>query len=150
MMEIVPYIHEYWAEIEKIHDAARVQELALAKMSDAFLPLCIAAEREDLFDYSLYVGKIGERVVGFVAFTEDELAWLYVDPTYQRQGVGRALAQFALSQMEDGEKTVEVLCGNEPARQLYISLGFTKERIVHGRMPGNEAFRVTVWELTME
>ena len=96
-----------------------------------------------------HVAKNDETITGFVAFTDEELAWLYVRPDRQRRGIGRALAEYALSRMEKGEKSVEVLCGNEPARNLYRSLGFTKETIVHGVMPGNEAFPVTVWQLTM-
>ena len=121
----------------------------MAGLDAAFLPLTVAAEREDLFSYHLYVAVEDDTAVGFTAFTEDELAWLYVRPDRQRRGIGRALAEYALSRMEKGEKSVEVLCGNEPARNLYRSLGFTKETIVHGVMPGNEAFPVTVWQLTM-
>ena len=44
--------------------------------------------------------------------------------------------------------TVEVLAGNLPALSLYRSLGFSQEKIVHGHMPGNEAFPVTVHCLT--
>lgn len=149
-MKIVPYSPEYWEGIQAVHDPARKQELARAGLDAAFLPLTIAAEREDLFDYRLYIALEQETVLGFVAFTEDELAWLYVRPDFQRQGVGRMLAEFALERMEEAEKSVEVLFGNEPARHLYRSLGFTKETIVHGKMPGNEAFAVTVWQLTME
>ena len=149
-MEIIRYSCEYWEGIEQAHDAARKQELALAGLEDAFLPLTIAAEREDLFDYHVYIAKEADAVLGFVAFTEEELAWLYVHPDYQRQGVGRKLAEYALKQMDAEEKSVEVLWGNTPARNLYRSLGFTKETIVHGWMPGNERFAVTVWQMTME
>lgn len=149
-MEIISYSPEYWEGIQAVHDPARMQELTLAGLEDAFLPLSIAAEREDLFDYHLYIAKEESRVQGFVAFTEDELAWLYVRSDVQRRGIGRKLAEFALAHMEAGEKSVEVLCGNEPARNLYRSLGFTKETILHGKMPGNEGFRVTVWQMTME
>ena len=148
-MTIVPYTSQYWEDIQKVHDPARKQELELAGLDAAFLPLTVAAEREDLFVYHLYVAVEENTAVGFTAFTEDELAWLYVRPDRQRRGIGRALAEYALSRMEKGEKSVEVLCGNEPARNLYRSLGFTKETIVHGVMPGNEAFPVTVWQLTM-
>ena len=148
-MTIVPYTSQYWEDIQKVHDPARKQELELAGLDAAFLPLTVAAEREDLFDYQLYVAVEENTAVGFTAFTEDELAWLYVRPDRQRRGIGRALAEYALSRMEKGEKSVEVLCGNEPARKLYRNLGFTKETIVHGVMPGNEAFPVTVWQLTM-
>ena len=148
-MTIMPYTSQYWEDIQKVHDPARKQELAMAGLDAAFLPLTVAAEREDLFDYQLYVAVEENTAVGFTAFTEDELAWLYVRPDRQRRGIGRALAEYAISRMEEGEKSVEVLCGNEPARKLYRSLGFTKETIVHGVMPGNEAFPVTVWQLTM-
>jgi ribosomal protein S18 acetylase RimI-like enzyme len=148
-MTIVPYAPQYWEDIQKVHDPARKQELELAGLDAAFLPLTVAAEREDLFDYHLYVAVEENTAVGFTAFTGDELAWLYVRPDRQRRGIGRALAEYALSRMEEGEKSVEVLCGNEPARNLYRSLGFTKETIVHGVMPGNEAFPVTVWQMTM-
>ena len=149
-MKIEVYSPVFWEDMQKVHDPARMQELTLAGLQDAFLPLTVAAEREDLFDYRLYVAIEEDTAVGFVAFTEDELAWLYVRPDYQRKGIGRALAEFAISKMEAEEKCVEVLFGNEPAHNLYYSLGFTKETIVHGVMPGNESFPVTVWQMTME
>ena len=150
MIEIIPYEQTDWASIEKAHDAARMQELTLAGLADALLPLRIAAQREELFDYDLLVAKVGGEAVGFTAYTEDELAWLYVHPDYQHRGIGRMLAQAALANMTKGRKSIEVLCGNEPARALYLSLGFVDSRIIHGRMPGNEDFKVTVWELTKD
>ena len=140
MLQIKPYEPAFWQGIEKVHDAARVQELALAGLPDAFLPLAIAAEREDLFGYKICVAVHDKTVLGFVAFTEEELAWLYVSPEHQHQGVGRKLASYALEQMGAGTKTVEVLHGNTPARQLYRSVGVTKENIVHGWRPGNDTF----------
>lgn len=150
MVTIVPYEDAHWAGIEKAHDAARMQELSYAGLEAAFLPLPVAAQREGLFDYNVFVAKIDETVAGFVAFTEDELAWLYVHPDYQRRGIGRELAEFALSKMAPGEKSVEAIFGNEPARKLYRSLGFTKEELLHGHMPGNEEFEVSAWQMTME
>ena len=149
-MEIARYDAAHWPGIEEVHDLARMQELRCGGLEGAFLPLAIAAEREGLFDYCMYVALLEDKVAGFVAFTEEELAWLYVHPAFQRQGIGRALAEYALSRMKEGRKTVEVICDNESARNLYRSLGFTKERIVHGLMPGNEAFELSVWEMTME
>ena len=150
MIEILPYCEEDFSGMEAAHDAARVQELTLAGLADAFLPLSVAAEREDLFDYELLVAHVDGKTVGFTAYTDDELAWLYVHPDYQRRGIGRMLAQAALANMTKGRKSIEVLCGNEPARALYLSLGFVDSRIIHGRMPGNEDFKVTVWELTKD
>ena len=141
---IRPYEERDWEAIETIHDAARVQELALAGLSEAFLPLKIAAEREDLFGYTLDVAEMDGRVVGFMACTEDELAWLYVEPASMRRGVGRALTMHALRRAE-GEMELEALVGNVPARRLYEKCGFTLKDTVSGRMPGNESFRVKVW-----
>ncbi len=147
MIDISPYSPADWEGIEKAHDAARMQELTLAGLEEAFLPLSVAAEREDLFAYQVYVARKDGEVVGFAAFTQEELAWLYVHPDFQGQGIGRALAEFALSCMAPGEQTVEVLQGNEPARRLYRSIGFSEDTLVHGHMPGNEAFEVSVWQM---
>ena len=146
-MEIRPYTQADWPRIAAVHDAARPMELHLAGLDGAFLPLSVAAQREGLFDYTILVA-LKPEVVGFVAFTPDELAWLYVDPVCHRQGIGRALARAALAQMGPKPLTVEVLAGNLPALSLYRSLGFSQEKIVHGHMPGNEAFPVTVHCLT--
>ncbi|MDO5401148.1 MAG: GNAT family N-acetyltransferase [Eubacteriales bacterium] len=146
-MEILQYSQADWPALQEIHDLARMQELSLAGLKAAFVPLDLAAEREGLFDYRVYVAK-EDQPVGFVAFTEDELAWLYVHPDHQHRGVGRALAQFALEHMAEGDQTVEVLAGNEPARSLYRSLGFTEEQLLHGHMPGNEEFEVSAWQMT--
>ncbi len=127
----------------QIHDPARKNELALAGLSEAFVPLSIAAEREGLFDYQLYVAECEGAVVGFVAFTEEELAWLYVDVALTRRGIGRSLMEFALSRMGQNV-SIEVLSGNLPAIALYTSCGFALCRTVTGVMPGNEAFPVTV------
>ena len=59
--------------------------LHLAGLDGAFLPLSVAAQREGLFDYTILVA-LKPEVVGFVAFTPEELAWLYVDPVCHRQG----------------------------------------------------------------
>ncbi len=127
----------------EIHDPARKKELAWAGMPDAFLPLSVAAEREDLFDYHLYVAQWNGRVVGFTAFTEEELAWLYVDVEQCRKGIGKALMSYALEHMQE-DVTIEVLAGNKPAIALYEWFGFRVHQTVTGKMPGNEKFAVTV------
>lgn len=149
MVTIEPYSPRYWEQIQAAHDGARMQELTLAGLEGAFLPLSVAAQREGLFDYQVYVALEDGQAAGFVAYTEEELAWLYVHPRFQKRGIGRELARFALEQMESGDKSVEVLVGNEPARKLYRSLGFTKEEMLHGHMPGNEDYEVSVWQMHM-
>ena len=145
-----PYEEKDYEAIERIHDAARKIELALANLSDAFLPFCVASEREDFFDYPhINVATIGEKVVGFCAYTEEELAWLYVSTDLFRQKIGSALIENALK-TEPGICEIEVLYGNEPAKRLYETFGFTLEKLVNGVMPGNETFPVTVYCLHKE
>lgn len=144
MFAIRPYRQEDFPGIERVHDRARRVELRYAGLEDAFLPLCIAAEREDLFAYpGLFVAELSGEIVGFAACTQDELAWLYVDPAHFRKGIGRALAGHVL-QCFPGIRHVEVLSGNAPAQALYARLGFSIASTECGRMPGNEAFSVQV------
>ena len=144
MLVIRPYRPEDFPGIERVHDRARRVELRYAGLEDAFLPLRIAAEREDLFAYpGLFVAELGGEIAGFAACTQEELAWLYVDPAHFRKGVGRALAEHALQRFP-GIRRVEVLSGNAPAKALYARLGFVTAATERGRMPGNEAFSVQV------
>ena len=144
MLAIRPYRPEDVPGIERVHDRARRVELRYAGLEDAFLPLRIAAEREDLFAYpGLFVAELGGEIAGFAACTQEELAWLYVDPAHFRKGVGRALAEHALQRFP-GIRRVEVLSGNAPAKALYARLGFVTAATERGRMPGNEAFSVQV------
>lgn len=144
MLIIRPYRPEDFPGLERVHDRARRVELRYAGLEDAFLPLRIAAEREDLFAYpGLFVAELGGEIAGFAACTQEELAWLYVDPAHFRKGVGRALAEHALQRFP-GIRRVEVLSGNAPAQALYARLGFVTAATERGRMPGNEAFSVQV------
>lgn len=146
-MEIAAYSGVYWEDICRIHDAARRVELALASLEEAFLPLELVAESEGLFEYKhLDVALVEGRVAGFCAYSEEEMAWLYVAPEMQRRGIGRRLVAHAL----DTERQlyyVEALYGNEPARRLYESFGFELREILSGKMPGNERFEVRVYSM---
>ena len=146
-ISIRPYEQADWDSICAIHDRARMTELIYADLIDAFLPLEIAAEREDLFEYpGLFVALDGETVVGFTACNEEELCWLYVDPDRYHQGIGFQLAQYALNQYPK-ICCVEVLKGNLPALKLYEKIGFHLDRMISGKMPGNEQFSVEVYSL---
>jgi len=147
-IRIRPYLTSDYGEIARIHDAARKTELSLAGLEDAFLPFSVAAEREDFFGYShIDVAVWNNCIVGFSAYTSDELAWLYVSPAWTRRGIGRALVKHALEN-EPGIHTIEVLFGNEPARLLYESCGFCVCGILEGVMPGNESFAVKAYRMT--
>ena len=133
---IRPYRDADWPRLCAIHDAARQTELALA-------------QREGLFSYTLRVAELDGQAAGFAAFTHDELAWLYVDPALARRGVGRALVEHALTEM-GRPVSIEVLSGNAPALALYEGCGFHRRKNLSGRMPGNEAFPVTVHVLELD
>lgn len=145
-MKIRPYDSKDWQRLCEIHDAARRDELAAARLDAAYLPLEATAENEGLHEYALRVAEVNGQVAGFAAFSSDELAWLYVDPALYGKGIGAALIHAALQ--ETGEAlSVQVLVGNEAALSLYRKTGFEPVGTAHGRMPGNEGFAVSVVEL---
>ena len=142
---IRPYISTDYGDVSRIHDAARKLELSFAGLDEAFLPFSVAAEREDFFAYPhIDVAVLNDRVVGFSAYTGEELAWLYVSADQLRKKIGSALVQNALC-VEPDLCEIEVLLGNEPAKRLYEKFDFRIERIAKGVMPGNESFPVEVY-----
>ncbi|HEL1693092.1 TPA: GNAT family N-acetyltransferase [Streptococcus suis] len=142
-INIRQYLQEDFERLCQIHDPARQEELDLANLSEAFIPLSIAADREGLFDYQILVAEMEGFVVGFVAFTDDELAWLYVDREYSRYRIGTALVNAVLKKMHE-PISIEVLEGNLPALSFYKKFGFEIVNTETGQMPGNEEFSVTV------
>ena len=144
LIKIREYVPSDWSAIEYIHDKARIIELRYANLETAFVPLEIAAKREKLFDYDgLFVTEIGSVIVGFVACTKTELAWLYISPEYMRRGIGRALARRAMSSFPSINYT-EVLKGNEPAKKLYERLEFITAELLSGRCPAMKKFRLNL------
>lgn len=145
-LTIRPYTAGDWPRVCAIHDAARRDELAAAGLDAAYLTLEQTAENEGFHDYEIRVAVAGQTVVGFVAFSPDELAWLYVDPAAYRSGVGTALIEAVLAETQ-AALTAEVLDGNAAALATYLRAGFEVVGQAQGRMPGNESFRVSVTEL---
>lgn len=144
---IQKYDARYWSEICRIHDEARKEELAHASLEDAFLPLEAVAEEEGLFEYKhIDVALLDGHAVGFSAYSEEDLGWLYVLPAKKRMGIGRKLVAHALK-TEESICYVETLFGNEPAKRLYESFGFAVKEILSGQMPGNERFSVKVYSM---
>lgn len=137
------YIAEDWTRLRDIHDEARKNELQYADLSEAFIPFEKAAYNEGLFEYTVCVACMGETVVGFAAYSEDELAWLYVDPLYMGQGVGKSLVNYVVNHTIVRPLNVEVLVGNSPAIKLYEACGFQLVETALGQMVGNEGFHIS-------
>ena len=139
MINIRPYVPTDWSRLCDIHDASRLDELGLSVGADAFLSLEQTAENEGLFDDRLFVAEVDGAVQGFVAYSDDELTWLYVDPKSYRKGVARALLRHAMANARPTMK-IELLEGNTPALELYQSEGFRIVERINGKLEGNEAF----------
>jgi ribosomal protein S18 acetylase RimI-like enzyme len=146
-MHIRPYAPDDWKRLCEIHDAARKYELNASGLIAAFLTLAQTAESEGLFDAEIFVAEEGDEVRGFAAHSDDELTWLYVDPRYYRQGVGRCLVR-AVVKASPNPLSLDVLVGNEAALSLYLSEGFSVVRQVSGKLAGNESFSATAYVLS--
>ena len=140
------YADADWDAVARAHDAARLQELRATVGEDAFLDLAATAEEEGLFDDRVWVAADEDgRVLGFVAYADAEVTWLYVHPDAQRRGVGRALLREALAHADAlGVPVVEVtVLDGGPARPLYEAEGFVLHETRTGALVGNEAFTAT-------
>lgn len=69
-----------------------------------------------------YVYEVESRVVGFYALNENILAAVFVLPTYQGQGIGKALLAHAKSRRQ--QLTLSVYKENESSYRFYLSQGF--------------------------
>ena len=142
MISLRNYTSEDWDAIATIHDRARLDELRVSVGVDAFLSLEATADSEGLFDGEVWVACKDNAIVGFVAFADDEVTWLYVSPDHYRQGVGRLLLQQAISRCGQTVGT-SVLSGNNAALTLYLSEGFKIIETKTGKLSGNESFPAT-------
>ncbi len=115
----------------------------------AFLSLEDSAANEGLFDDELFVATQSDRVVGFIAFNEAEITWLYVDPQNYRQGIGTELIQFALGKC-DSVISISVLSKNYSALAFYKKLGFKIEEKHSGHLNGNETFEAEGYTMVLK
>src|SRR3972149_6156378 len=95
MITFRDYEESDWNAICKIHDRARPDELKGSCDPRAFIPIEQDPEAEELKRSQKFVASDGARVVGFVAVDEKYVSFLYVDPDYYGQGIGRKLLQIA-------------------------------------------------------
>jgi ribosomal protein S18 acetylase RimI-like enzyme len=124
-LTIRPYVESDWPRISEIHDQARYDELRGSVDLGVYRPLAEVAEAEGLFASRIWVAENLEdrQVAGFVAATDTEITWLYVDPAKYRQGVGGQLLRHAITQCGPVVH-VMVLAQNAAARALYEREGF--------------------------
>jgi ribosomal protein S18 acetylase RimI-like enzyme len=142
MIDIRKYNSDDWDAIAAIHDRSRLDELRYSVGVEAFLSLAATAENEGLFEGEVWVACDRETVVGFIAFADDEVTWLYVSPDHYRQGIGQKLLRQAISQCGQSVST-SVLSGNDAALNLYLSEGFKIIETKTGKLNGNESFPAT-------
>lgn len=139
-IEVRPYRDADWPHLQRIHDAARLQELTRCHYVDGYADLQATFEAEKLFEGEVAVLLYQEIPRGFIAFTDQEITWMYVEPGYQRRGFGKELLYYAL-QRTKRPLSIWVLHGNLPAIELYRSLGFVFMEEKKGQLicPGRES-----------
>lgn len=74
---------------------------------------------------TVLLAKAGEETVGFVAFTDGYLDCLYMIPSMQGRGQGKALLDKAKASSPDG-LSLWVLAQNEGAIRFYQREGFVE------------------------
>jgi len=128
-------------ELTDAYNQTRTDYLIPMPMNPARLSEYIA-----LYDVDMVASRVavtGEQVVGLGMLGQRPggswVTRLGVLPEGRRQGVGSALLQGLLDQAEAegaSEVWLEVIKGNEPARQLFLKYGFRPTReLVVGRRP---------------
>jgi ribosomal protein S18 acetylase RimI-like enzyme len=119
-----------------VHDRARPDELRGSCDPRAFVPLAAEQDDSESFQRSRKcVACLEEQIVGFVGIDRTYLSWLYVDPAYSGQGIGRQLLRLGLQMIGPQAWTI-VLAGNIRARRLYASEGFQVVRIYESTNAG--------------
>ena len=133
-------------------DAARCAELeALLFCGDDPWP-AESFVRELAASHNRYVAaRVDSTLVGYAGISrlgrtppfEFEIHTVGVDPAYQRHGIGRGMMERMLDFAgDDSTVFLEVRTDNEPALQLYRSLGFVNVglRRRYYRMSGADAY----------
>ncbi|NIF33276.1 ribosomal-protein-alanine N-acetyltransferase [Enterobacter sp. Cy-643] len=86
-------------------------------------------------------GKLAAFAVTQVILDEATLFNIAVDPAYQRQGLGKALLEHLIAELEKRDVFtlwLEVRASNVAARTLYESLGFNEATVRRNYYPAKE------------
>jgi ribosomal protein S18 acetylase RimI-like enzyme len=128
-MQIKPYSTEDESAVVGIwHRAGKIAYPFLPR----FQALTVEAAREVFRETiavsnDIWVAVLDGRIVGFLAMQESYIDRLYIDPPYQRRGVGTQLLDLAKRMHPDGLK-LHTHQENQPARVFYEKHGFVAIR----------------------
>lgn len=136
-MRIRPYVHNDWAAVCQIYNLAKPDELLGAVDPNAILRLEADSDMQALFRGSdVFVAEDSARVVGFGGNRGSFITWLFVHPSFRRNGIATSLVRFMLGRLAE-PVTLNVMSGNVSARALYERIGFKVEREFQGHFQGN-------------
>jgi len=119
-------------EIAQISWSVTYEGLIPKQIQERFLQ---SAYSEDCLQVRLhkslfFIAQIGETIVGFANFShvndrQAELLAIYLDPAYQQMGIGSALLENGIQQLQGAASlTVCVEKDNSIGRQFYMAKGF--------------------------
>jgi len=112
-----------WAQASAVAHSFLSQEFLVAErrnVRDAYLP-----------NANSWIWEVDGHAVAFKSLLGNEIGGIFVDPKFQRSGIGRALVDQARTLRGDIE--VEVFEMNRSGRMFYAKLGFEfMYRKIHG------------------
>lgn len=120
-------IREYedsdFADIERIYNLSKADEFTKEKFDVIVTPLSDDEGMLELLNSSkVYIYEAG-RIAGFIGVKKNYISWLFVDPSYRGQGIGKELMSHVLSTLS-GDVSLNVARSNSVAKGLYENLGF--------------------------
>lgn len=124
-----------------VADIQRIQQIAVITWRHTYQNLLPPKLQQQFlaFDYNyrqlhkritttpFFVAELDGHIVGFAHFINEartELEALYVLPTAQQQGIGRALLRAGIDDLQPNTLHVRVLQSNAPAIRFYERQGF--------------------------
>jgi GNAT superfamily N-acetyltransferase len=136
-VEIRRAIATDWSAVGLIHERSAVHEIHFA--DEAHRPRMAVLGRA--FGGELWVAASGAQILGFAACVGADISWLYVDPPFFRQGVGRALLRHAIDNC-GAIASATVLSDNVACLSLMASEDFVISAREMVTIPGHGETRV--------
>jgi GNAT superfamily N-acetyltransferase len=144
-------------------DSGRLSEIARAAKAHWGYPEAWLATWEPILritpDYLLhrlvYVGVLGEEVVGFYALEQSEedrwsLAHFWVDPSWHGRGFGRHMYGHALDRVRAIQPGVMVIEADPYAAGFYARMGARQRGTVPAPVPGDPDRALPVFEVEVK